>query len=142
ENAIPIGDIDPAEAPRWCGLGLLLVPYGGLLVARLQPGEGALLNGATGAFGSAGVATALAMGVRAVLATGRNEEALRMLSSRYGPRVIPVAMKGDEEADRKRILSAAPGPIDCVLDLLPPAASPAQVRTALLAVRPRGRVVL
>ena len=43
---------------------------------------------------------------------------------------------------RKAILDAAPAPIDCVLDLLPPAATPAQVRAALLAVRPFGRVVL
>ena len=33
-------------------------------------------------------------------------------------------------------------PIDCVLDLLPPAASAAQVRAAALAVRPNGRIVL
>jgi alcohol dehydrogenase len=36
----------------------------------------------------------------------------------------------------------APGPIDCVLDLLPPAANTTQARTALMAVRPYGRVVL
>jgi hypothetical protein len=44
--------------------------------------------------------------------------------------------------DRARILEAAPGPIDVVLDLMPPAASAAQVRSALLSVRPFGRVVL
>src|SRR5439155_24090464 len=43
---------------------------------------------------------------------------------------------------KKSILQAAPGPIDIVLDLLPPAAAPSQVRAALLAVRPYGRVVL
>ena len=37
---------------------------------------------------------------------------------------------------------AAPGPIDCVLDLLPPAASATAVRAAAMAVRPYGRVVL
>jgi alcohol dehydrogenase len=51
-------------------------------------------------------------------------------------------MQSDEEADRKRILSAAAGPIDCVLDLLPPAASTSQARTAIMAVRPYGRVAL
>jgi alcohol dehydrogenase len=51
-------------------------------------------------------------------------------------------MHGDEETDRARILEAAPGPIDCVLDLLPPAATVAQVRTALLTVRPYGKVIL
>jgi len=51
-------------------------------------------------------------------------------------------MLGSEEDDRQRILKAAPGPIDVVLDLLPPAATPSQVRAAVLAVRPYGRVVL
>jgi alcohol dehydrogenase len=37
---------------------------------------------------------------------------------------------------------AAGGPIDVVLDLLPPEANPTWVRTAVLAVRPHGRVVL
>ena len=39
ENAKRIGAIDPADAPSWCALGTCLVPYGGFLAARLQPGE-------------------------------------------------------------------------------------------------------
>ena len=142
ENAIAIGALDQAEAGRWSALGTLLVPYGGLLVAKLQPGETVLVNGATGAFGSAGVAVALGMGAACVIATGRNDKVLADLARRFGRRVRTVTMHGDEEADRQRIFKAVPGPIDCVLDLLPPAASPGQVRTALLTVRPHGRVVL
>src|SRR5436190_14395439 len=142
ENAIRIGAIAEADAARWCALGTLLVPYGGFLAAQLQPGETVLVNGATGSFGSAAVAVALGMGASAVTATGRNQPALADLVRRFGPRVRIVPMRGDEEDDRKRILQAAPGPIDCVLDILPPAASAIQVRTAILAVRPYGRVVL
>jgi alcohol dehydrogenase len=142
ENAIAIGALDKAEAGKWSTLGTLLVPYGGFLAAKLQPGETVLVNGATGAFGSAGVAVALGMGASCVIATGRNAQVLSDLARRFGPRVRTVTMHGDEEADRKRIFETAPGPIDCVLDLLPPAASTAQVRTALLTVRPHGRVVL
>jgi alcohol dehydrogenase len=142
ENVTRIGMIDATEAPAWCALGTLLVPYGGFLVADLKAGEIVVVNGATGAFGSAAVAVALAMGVRAVVATGRNGAVLDDLARRFGARVRPVQMLGDEERDRARIVQAAPGPIDCVLDLLPPAASTVQVRTALLAVRPQGRVVL
>lgn len=47
----------------------------------------------------------------------------------------------EEECDRRAILDAAAAPVDCMIDLLPPAATPAQVRAALLAVRPYGRVV-
>ena len=142
ENAIAIGAIDEADAARWCALGTLLVPYGGFLAARLQPGETVLVNGATGAFGSAAVAVALGMGAACVIATGRNEMALADLVRRFGARVRTVTMRGDEADDRKRILQTAPSPIDCVLDILPPAANTTQVRTAILAVRPYGRVVL
>jgi alcohol dehydrogenase len=142
ENAIAIGDLDKADAARWCALGTLLVPYGGFLAAGLQPGETVVVNGATGAFGSAAVAVALGMGAASVIATGRSAAALADLSRRFGGRLRTVTMHGDEDADRKRILEASPGPIDCVLDILPPAASSVQVRTALMAVRPYGRVVL
>jgi alcohol dehydrogenase len=37
---------------------------------------------------------------------------------------------------------AAPGAIDCVLDILPPSAGTAPVRAAAMTVRPYGRVVL
>jgi alcohol dehydrogenase len=142
ENAIPIGPINEAQAAAWSTLGSYLVPYGGFVAAGLQPGEIVVINGATGAFGSAGVAVAMAMGAACVVATGRNPEALDDLARRFGARVRTVRMAVDEESDRKQILQAAPGPIDCVLDLLPPAATAAQVRAALLTVRPYGRVVL
>lgn len=142
ENAVPIDAIDDAEAARWCAAGTFLVPFGGFVAAGLQAGEAVLVNGATGAFGSAAVAVALAMGASCVIATGRGQVALDDLVRRFGERVRPVRMAVDEEADRQRILAAAPGPIDLVLDLLPPAATAAQVRAALLTVRRNGRVVL
>jgi alcohol dehydrogenase len=142
ENAIRIGPLDETQAVSWCALGTFLVPYGGFVAADLRAGETVVVNGATGAFGSAGVAVALAMGANCVIATGRNQKALDDLASRFGKRVRPVRMAVDEEEDRNRIVQAAPGPIDCVLDLLPPAATAAQVRAALLTVRPNGRVVL
>lgn len=76
ENAIPIGDIDAGDAGRWCAIGKFLVPFGGFLAARLQPGEIVLVNGATGSFGSGAVAAALGMGAQCVIATGRNANAL------------------------------------------------------------------
>src|SRR4029453_1533890 len=92
--------------------------------------------------GSGAVAVGRALGGRAVIATGRNGQALDDLVRRFGQRVRPVRMVVDEERDRRAILGAAAAPIDCVLDLLPPAPTPAQVRAALLAVRSYGRVVL
>ncbi|AUX46320.1 alcohol dehydrogenase [Sorangium cellulosum] len=142
ENAVRLGAIDTADAARWCALNTLLVPYGGLLAANLQAGETILISGATGNFGSAGVALALAMGAACVIAPGRNEEALEDLTRRFGRRVRAVKLLGSEEDDRKRMLQAAPGPIDRVLDLLPPSAPAAAVRAAAMTVRPHGTIVL
>ena len=142
ENAIPIGEIDAGDAAAWCKMGSLLVPYGGLLALALRPGETILVNGATGNFGSAGVAVALAMGAGVVVATGRDAATLAELERRHGPRVRTVAMTGDESTDRAAMQAAANGPIDCALDLLPPVASPTWARAAIMAVRPYGRVAL
>jgi alcohol dehydrogenase len=142
ENAIPIGSMDPADAGRWCALNVLLVPYGGLLAGNLQAGETVLISGATGNFGSAAVAVALAMGAGCVVAPGRNEEMLEDLERRFGGRVKTVKLSGDEEADRESMREAAPGQIDCVLDILPPSAPAAATRTAAMTVREFGRVVL
>jgi alcohol dehydrogenase len=142
ENVTRIGDIDPAEAGRWCALGRLLVPFGGLLAGDLRAGETLVVSGATGGFGGGGVAVALAMGAGKVVAAGRNAQTLEDLAGRFGPRVQPVPMTGVEADDRQRIIAAADGPIDMVLDFLPREASALQVQAAMLAVRLGGRVML
>ena len=142
ENVVRLDDFDCSEAPRWCRLGTLLVPFGGLLAIDLRPGETVVVNGATGSFGSAAVQVALAMGAAWVVATGRNAARLEEVARQFGGRVRPALMSGSEDDDRALILATSAGPIDCVIDMLPPMASPSQVRTALLTVRPNGRVCL
>jgi len=142
ENAKRIGAINEADAAAWCALGTLLVPYGGFLAANLQPGETVLVSGATGNFGSAAVSVALAMGAAYVVAPGRNEQVLDDLARRFGDRVRTIKLGGDEDDDRERMKQAAPGPIDCVMDIMPPSVSTTTVRAALMTVRPYGRVVL
>ncbi|WFU37792.1 zinc-binding alcohol dehydrogenase family protein [Bradyrhizobium sp. CB82] len=142
ENVKRLGEITSVEAAQWCALGTMLVPYGGFLAADLKPGETVLVSGATGNFGSAAVAVALAMGAACVVAPGRNEKILADLVRRFGARVRPVKLSGNESDDRETMKRAAPGPIDCVFDIMPPSVSPAVVRTAIMTVRPNGRVVL
>jgi alcohol dehydrogenase len=142
ENAIALGDIDPAQAGAWCSIGSYLVPYGGFLAARLTAGETVLVSGATGNFGSSAVAVALAMGAGRVVAAGRSRARLDELRARFGKRVVCVATSGEETKDREAMQHASGGPIDCVFDILPPMASAVQARTAIMAVRPCGRVVL
>lgn len=142
ENATPLGEIDEADAGRWAALGICLVPYGGLLDGGLQPGETVLISGATGTYGGAAVAVAIAMGAGRVIAPGRNRAALADLERRFGHRVQTVVLCGNEDEDRAAIQAVAAGPVDLVLDLLPPSASVAAVRTAAMTVREFGRVVL
>ncbi len=142
ENAVRLGPLAAADAGRWCALGAFLVPYGGLRAAGLRAGQTVLISGATGYFGSAGVAVALAMGAGCVVAPGRNEAVLADLTRRFGPRVVTVRLSGDEADDQQRMRQAAPRPIDIVLDILPPLPDAAPVRAAVLTVRPYGTVVL
>ena len=142
ENVTALGAIAPGEAERWSVMGRLLVPYGGLLAGELRAGETVLVNGATGAFGSAGVAVALAMGASVVVATGRNEARLTELARRYGGRVVPVVAQGDEKGDSARFRDAAGGPLDLEHDLWPPEARAALGQAAFASVRATGRVIL
>ena len=142
ENVKRLGAMDEREAVRWCALSTLLVPYGGFLAAKLEPGETVLVSGATGNFGSSAVAVALGMGAACVVAPGRNEAVLNDLKARFGARVQTITLSGNEDDDRERMKKAAPGGIDCVMDILPPSAPTTAVRAAVMTVRPYGRVVL
>lgn len=142
ENVKRLGEITPAEATQWCAIGTMLVAYGGFLAAKLQPGEIVLVSGATGNFGSAAVAVALAMGAACVVAPGRNEAILADLVRRFGDRVRPVKLTGHEDDDREAMKRASPGPIDCVFDIMPPSVGTTVVRAAIMTVRAYGRVVL
>ena len=142
ENVKPLGAITSEQATQWCALGTLLVPYGGFLAANLRPGESVLVSGATGNFGSAAVSVALAMGGACVVAPGRNETILADLVRRFGARVKPVKLTGNEDDDRESMKRAASGPVDCVFDIMPPSVGTNVVRAAVMTVRPYGRVVL
>ncbi|MEZ3501392.1 alcohol dehydrogenase catalytic domain-containing protein [Pantoea sp. KPR_PJ] len=142
ENAIPTGDIDPAEASKWCAIVTLLIAYGGLLAMELRAGETVLVSGATGNFGSSAVLVALAMGAKRVVAPGRNMRVLEDLNRRFGSRVVTLALTGDADRDTQAMRQAAGEPVDAVLDFLPPSAQASVARNAIMAVRPCGRVVL
>ncbi len=142
ENAAVLEGLQTVDPVTLTWLGVLLVPYGGLLAANVQPGQVVMVNGATGHFGSAGVAVALAMGVERVVAPGRNQHSLDELVKRFGARVQPVLLSEDEAVNRKRIAQAAGGPIDCLLDFLGQTHDPVPTRRGILSVRQGGVAVL
>ncbi|MFJ8816268.1 alcohol dehydrogenase catalytic domain-containing protein [Amycolatopsis thermoflava] len=142
ENVYPLPAGAVADPARWSVLGVHTIPYGGLLAGRLEAGETLLVSGATGNLGSSAVAVALAMGAGHVVAPGRNRAVLDLLADRFGARVSPVELSGDEDTDRAAMAAAADGQIDMVLDLLPPEAPSSVARAAAMTVREYGRVVL
>ncbi|MFF2080207.1 alcohol dehydrogenase catalytic domain-containing protein [Kitasatospora sp. NPDC058162] len=142
ENVYPLPAAAGQDPARWAALGLHVIPYGGLLAGALAAGETLLVSGATGNLGSSAVAVALAMGAGRVVAPGRNRAALGLLADRFGARVRPVPLTGDEAGDRAAMSAAGEGPIDLVIDLLPPGAPASVARTAAMTVREYGRVVL
>ena len=142
ENAYPLPDAAAQDPARWAALTVHLVPYGGLHAAGLEAGETVVVSGASGNLGGAAVAVALALGAAQVVAPGRNSAALDALVGRFGDRVRPVVLTGDEDVDRAAISAAADQPVDVVIDLLPPWAPSTVTRAAAMTVRERGRVVL
>ncbi|NED85924.1 alcohol dehydrogenase, partial [Streptomyces sp. SID11233] len=101
ENVHPLPARAEDDPARWAALTVYVIAYGGLKAGGLEAGETLLVSGATGNLGSAAVAVALAMGAGRVIAPGRNRAALDLLTGRFGPRVRPVVLSGDEDTDRK-----------------------------------------
>jgi alcohol dehydrogenase len=135
---VPAG-LDNQDGARLAALSRCVVPYGGLLRARLAPGETVVIHGATGAYGSAAVLVAIALGASHVVAAGRNRDALERLGAL--PRVIPVAMTGDAAADTRALRDAAGTP-DCALDMVGRANSADGTLATLHALGRGGRLVL
>ncbi|MFI9811822.1 alcohol dehydrogenase catalytic domain-containing protein [Saccharothrix variisporea] len=142
ENVYRLPAAAAADPARWSALGVHTIAYGGLLAGRLEAGETLLVSGATGNLGSSAVAVALAVGAGHVVVPGRNRAVLDLLADRFGARVSPVELSGDEDTDRATMAAATDGPIDMVLDLLPPWAPSSVARAAAMTVREHGRVVL
>jgi alcohol dehydrogenase len=132
--------LDDLSSVRLAALSRCVVPYGGLLRGRLTAGETVVIHGATGAYGSAGVLVALAMGASRVIAAGRNDAALATL--RGLPRVHPVRMTGDTDADADALRRAAGDGAHCALDMVGRAGSAAGTLAALASLRRGGRLVL
>ncbi|GCE29920.1 alcohol dehydrogenase [Dictyobacter alpinus] len=142
ENTYSLEQLRSFDPTKLAWLNTMLIPHGGLLAANFQAGQTILVNGATGHFGSAGIAVALAMGAARVIAPGRNEQVLNTLVRTFGPRVRPVLISEQEKDLSKCFQEAAAGPIDCLLDILGPMRNTTLTRSGIMALRPEGIAVL
>jgi alcohol dehydrogenase len=110
--------------------------------ARLAAGETLLVNGATGAYGTAAVLLGVALGAARVIAAGRNSSALGALAAIAGPRVRTVALSGDVDTDAKALRAASDGGAHCAFDMVGGAGDPRSTLAALTSLKRNGRLVL
>lgn len=138
----PLPGLDATPAEQLAALAKFVVPYGGLLRGAFQGGEVAIVNGASGYFGSAAVLLALAMGAALVVAAGRDRDALETVAAAGGARVRLVALSGDVAADVNALRAAANGGADFALDIVGRAKSASSTLATLKALRRGGRLML
>ena len=138
----PLDGLDHIPSARLAALGKLAVPFGGLRRGRLAAGETVVVNGAAGAFGSAAVLDALALGAGRVVALGRRASALAPLGALGGGRVATVVLSGEMVRDVEAIRAAANGGADLAFDMVGHATDPNATLAALRSLYRNGRMVL
>jgi alcohol dehydrogenase len=141
-SVVPADGFEDMDAAQLAVVSRFVVPYGGLLRGRLAAGETLVVNGATGAYGSAAVLAALAMGAGQVVAAGRSADKLRALARIAGGAVVPVILSGDTQKDAAALRDAAGSGADIAFDMVGGATDPNSTLAALNALRRRGRLVL
>lgn len=138
----PADGLDDVDPVRLAVSTRCLVPLGGLLRGRLAAGETVVVSGATGAYGSAAVMLALAMGAARVVALGRNADALKALADIGDKRLLPLPLSGDAQTDSDVIRQATNGGTDLAFDMVGGARDPHMTLTALRSLARGGRLVL
>jgi len=141
-TVFPLDGLDHIPSAQLAALGKLVVPFGGLRRGRLAAGEIVVVNGAAGAFGSAAVLDALALGAGRVVALGRRASALAPLGALGGGRVATVVLSGEPAHDVEAIRAAANGGADLAFDMVGHATDPNATLAALRSLRRNGRMVL
>jgi alcohol dehydrogenase len=145
---MPAAAVTPAEgleqlaATELVTIGRCIIPFGGLLRGRLAAGETLVVNGATGAYGTAAILLGVAMGAARVIAAGRNRSALEAVAKAGGPRVVPVTLTGEMQTDARALRDASDGGVHLAFDMVGQARDPNSTLSALHSLRRGGRLVL
>ncbi|KAF7590671.1 hypothetical protein BBP40_002563 [Aspergillus hancockii] len=106
-----------------CLMPVSLVPFGGLSEVDVKPGEVVIVAPATGRYGGATVAVALAVGTT-IVAAGRNERALEALTATFAStrRLRTVVLMEDISHNAANFKAAVREPqrADVYIDFSPP----------------------
>jgi len=138
----PAEGLDSFSAAQLAVLSRFSVPFGGLLRGRLAAGETLVVNGATGAYGTAAVLLGVAKGAARVVAAGRNEAALKEVARAGGNRVVPVKLTGSVRDDAAALRAAAGGGAQIAFDIVGQATDANSTLAALHSLHRGGRLVL
>ena len=138
----PADGVEEIDATQLAAASRFVVPYGGLVRGRLAAGETLIVNGATGAYGSAAVLVALAMGAGRVVAAGRNADKLERLVRLADKVVVAVVLSGNRQKDAAALCEAAGGGAQIAFDMVGGASEPDSTLAALSSLRRGGRLVL
>jgi len=141
-SVTPADGLDHFESTALVAIGRCIIPFGGLLRGRLAAGETLVVNGATGAYGTAAVLVAVAMGAARVIAAGRDTDALAAVAHAGGPRVEPVTLTGRTQDDAAALREASGGGAHMAFDIVGQARDPNSTLAALHSLRRGGRLVL
>jgi alcohol dehydrogenase len=101
-----------------------------------------VVNGATGAYGTAAVLLGVAMGAAHVIAAGRSATALEGVRRAGGQRVTPVRLTGDVQTDAAALRAAANGGAQMAFDMVGQARDANATLAALNSLQRGGRLVL
>jgi len=142
EALTPADGLDDFDSTQLATIGRFIIPFGGLLRGRLAAGETLVVNGATGAYGTAAVLLGVAMGAAQVIAAGRKQGPLGAIARAGGPRVSTVTLTGDVQKDAAALREAAGGGAHMAFDIVGQARDPKSTLAALHSLHRGGRLVL
>ena len=142
EAVTPLAGLESVEAAQLAALSRFIVPYGGLLRGRLAAGETLVVNGATGAYGTAAVLLGVAMGAAGVVAARARSGSFQLDRQPRGAARRTVALSGDVAADVGAIRNAAGNGAHIAFDMVGNAGDPRSTLAALTSLRRDGRLVL
>ena len=142
EAVTPLDGLERIDAGQLAALSRFIVPFGGLLRGRLAAGETLVVNGATGAYGTAAVLLGIAMGAARVIAAGRDPPALAAVAKVAGPRAATVALSGEVALDAKAIREASGGGAHIAFDMVGNASDPRSSLAALTSLKRNGLVLM
>lgn len=121
-------------------LGYIGTAYSGLKKANVGPTSTVLINGASGTLGLSGVISALALGVRKLLGTGRNRELLTAVKAIAPKRIEVFSLEDGSITDWVKSQTDGDG-VHAVLDCLGPGAPQETFLEGLYSLR-RGGVMV